>query len=111
MATMTNRMDLSERYRILLEELLDVCMPEVEVWVFGSRINGRSYDGSDLDLVLRGARAEEIPRTELSAFKHALSESKSPDSRRCARLGAHTSEVQQDIERDYVVLRNAHVAT
>ncbi len=27
--------------------------PEVEIWAYGSRVNGSAHEGSDLDLVLR----------------------------------------------------------
>ena len=35
-------------------------VPGVEVWAYGSRVNGESHDGSDLDLVLRGPALEPL---------------------------------------------------
>jgi predicted nucleotidyltransferase len=46
-------LDLPERYRQTLLELLQACLPDAEVWAYGSRINGKSHATSDLDLVLR----------------------------------------------------------
>ena len=37
----------------------------------GSRVNGRSHDGSDLDLVLRGPDLKEIPSGQLGDFEEA----------------------------------------
>ena len=51
---MTDRLDLPRRYREQLEALLSEHVPGVEVWAYGSRVNGRSHEASDLDLVLRG---------------------------------------------------------
>jgi uncharacterized protein len=46
-------LDLPERYRQELLELLQAFVPEAEVWAYGSRISGQSHATSDLDLVLR----------------------------------------------------------
>ena len=37
----------------MLVELLRRHVPEAEVWAYGSRVNGRSHDASDLDIVPR----------------------------------------------------------
>ena len=51
---MTDRLALLRRYRDQLEALLREHVPGVEVWAYGSRVNGKSHEGSDLDLALRG---------------------------------------------------------
>ncbi len=51
---MTEQLHLSAKHRRSLESLLREHLPHVEVWAYGSRVTGRSHDGSDLDLVLRG---------------------------------------------------------
>ncbi len=58
---MTDRLHLQPKHRKALEALLREHLPDVEVWAYGSRVNGRSHDGSDLDLVLRGPGLKEIP--------------------------------------------------
>ena len=57
---MTDRLALPPRYRDQLEALLSKHVPGVEVWAYGSRVNGESHDGSDLDLVLRGPALEPL---------------------------------------------------
>ena len=57
---MTDRLALPRRYLDQLEALLSEHVPDVEVWAYGSRINGESHEGSDLDLVLRGPALEPL---------------------------------------------------
>ena len=64
-----DRLDLPRRYRNQLEALLCEHLPGVEVWAYGSRVNGRSHDGSDLDLVLRGPGLHEIPVGQVADFE------------------------------------------
>ena len=102
---MVERLHLSERHCRALQALLREHLPGVEVWAYGSRVNGRSHDGSDLDLALRGPGLEEIPAKRLTAFKEAVRESTIPflvEARDWARL---PERFHREIEREYVVLR------
>ena len=47
---MTDRSDLPHRYKEELEALLRKPVPDVEVWVYGGRVNSGSHDGSEVDL-------------------------------------------------------------
>ncbi len=101
---MTDRLHLLPKYRRVLETLLRKYLPAVEVWAYGSRVNGRSHDGSDLDLVLRGPGLAEIPLGQLAEFEDAIRESNIPflvEARDWARL---PKLFHREIERDYVVL-------
>ena len=88
----------------MIEALLKEHLPGVEVWAYGSRVNGRSHDGSDLDLVLRGPRLKEIPAGKLGDFTEAVEESNIPffvEARDWARL---PERFHREIKRDHVVL-------
>ncbi len=101
---MTDRLHLSHRHREMLEELFRKRVPGVDVWAYGSRVNGRSHEGSDLDLVLRGRDLEEIPVEQLESLAEALRESSIPflvEARDWARLPA---SFHREIERKYVRL-------
>ena len=103
---MTERLHLKPKHREALQVLLRERLPNVEVWAYGSRVNGRSHDGSDLDLVLRGPGLEEIPAGQLADFEEAVQESTIPflvEARDWARL---TDRFHREIERNYVVLVN-----
>lgn len=101
---MTDRLHLPERHRRKIEVLLREYLPETEVWAYGSRVNGRSHDGSDLDLVLRGPGLKEIPAGRLADFEEAARESTIPflvEARDWARL---PERFQREIEREHVVV-------
>ena len=101
---MTERLHLAPRHQKMLVELLRRHVPEAEVWAYGSRVNGRSHDASDLDIVLRAPEHDRIPLRRLSALMDALSDSNIPflvDVRDWSRL---PDAFRREIERAYVVL-------
>ena len=75
---MTDRLRLAPRHRRILEALLRQHLPDTEVWAYGSRVNGRGHEGSDLDLALRGPGSEEISLDRLMRFEDAVRESTIP---------------------------------
>lgn len=101
---MADRLHLKLKHRRMLKDILRAHVPEVVVWAYGSRISGRSHDGSDLDLVLRSPELKEIPLSKLVELEEALRESTIPfliEARDWARLPA---SFHREIARDYVVL-------
>ncbi len=101
---MADRLHLQPKHREVLEALLREYLPDVEVWAYGSRVSGKSHDGSDLDLVLRGPGLEEIPIGQLGDFGEAVRESSIPflvEARDWARL---SERFHSEIERDHVAL-------
>ncbi len=104
---MDDRLSLSPRHRSKIEEILAAYAPGVEVWAYGSRVNGRSHPGSDLDLVLRGPGLEPLPIEMLAALHEAFHDSTIPffvETRDWAHL---PESFRAEIERDYVVLMAA----
>ena len=75
---MADRLHLPTRYRNEIEILVRRYVPDVEVWAYGSRVDGRSHAGSDLDLALRAPDLQPIPSRLLSALREALRESSVP---------------------------------
>ena len=101
---MAESLHLSSRHREEIEALLHKHLPGVEVWAYGSRVNGRSHDGSDLDLVLRSPKLAEIDISRLADFIEALQDSTIPflvEARDWARL---PKSFHCEIERAHVVL-------
>ncbi|WP_419949152.1 nucleotidyltransferase domain-containing protein [Candidatus Palauibacter sp.] len=104
---MPDRVHLPARHRRVLEALLREHLPDVEVWAYGSRVSGLGHDGSDLDLVLRGPKLEEITVDRLMDFEEAVRESTIPfivEARDWARL---PERFHREIEREHVVLLHA----
>ena len=101
---MAESLHLSSRHREEIEALLHKHLPDVEVWAYGSRVNGRSHDGSDLDLVLRSPQLAEIDISRLADFIEALQDSTIPflvEAHDWARL---PKSFRREIEREHVVL-------
>ena len=95
---------LSARHRATLEALLQEHLPDAEVWAYGSRVNGQSHDGSDLDLVLRGPGLAKIDAMRYADFIEAVEESSIPfvvEAHDWARL---PETFHRQIGRDYVIL-------
>ena len=101
---MADRLHLQPKHRKVLEALLREHLPGVEVWAYGSRVSGKSHDGSDLDLVLRGPGLAEIPIGQLGDFEAAVRESTIPflvEARDWTRL---PERFHREIAQDHVVL-------
>lgn len=52
-------------------------VPDAEVWAYGSRVNGESHEGSDLNLVVRGPGLEPLGGGFLNLLE-AIEESNIP---------------------------------
>ena len=101
---MTNRIHLQPQHRQVLESLLCEYLSGVEVWAYGSRVSGRSHNGSDLDLVLRSPNLKKIPVEQLANFQEALRESAIPFIVEAHDWVHLPEKFQREIERNYVVL-------
>ncbi len=104
---MTDRLDLPDRYRRQVEALRREHLPGIEVWAYGSRINGRSHPGSDLDLVLRGKDLKPVPFSKLSEVSKAFRESNIPFLVEVRNWAWLPESFHRQIERDHVVLLTA----
>ena len=107
MAETTGRLHLKPRHRAMIEALLKRHLPGVEVWAYGSRVNGRSHDGSDLDLVLRGPDLARIDTSRLSDFTEALRDSTIPFLVEARDWAGLPERFHREIERDHVVLTHS----
>ena len=104
---MTARLNVEPRHREQLERLLRERLPGVEVWAYGSRVNGRGHAGSDLDLALRAPGLRAIPLDALIGLRDALSDSAIPflvEARDWARM---PDSFHEEIERSHVVVVGA----
>ena len=101
---MTDRLALPQRHRDQLEALLREHVPDVEVWAYGSRVNGRSHDGSDLDLVLRGPGLEPLGYEYLELVE-ALEQSNIPILVQAHDWARLPESFHREIERDYVTIQ------
>ncbi len=54
---MSKDLHLPPNYHEQVVSILRRNAPEIEVWAYGSRVDGSSHDTSDLDLILRAPGA------------------------------------------------------
>ena len=101
---MTERLHLSPRHRAAIEAILRKHLPDVEVWAYGSRVTGRSHDGSDLDLVLRRPDGQEVPIDAFVDFEEALRGSNIPFLVEAHDWARVPQRFHREIERRHVVL-------
>ncbi len=89
------------------EELISIFLSideEFEIWAYGSRINGTSHKGSDLDLVLRTPDLSKLPAEKLSCIIEKIRDSNIPilvELRDWARI---PEEFRQNILQNYEVI-------
>jgi uncharacterized protein len=50
----------------------------LEVWAYGSRVNGKAHEGSDLDLVIRTPDLDKLPLDIFLDLKEKIQESNIP---------------------------------
>lgn len=61
----------------LLQIFSTVSLP-IEVWAYGSRVNGGAHEGSDLDLVIRSHNLQPLPFDVYSALTEQIRDSNIP---------------------------------
>lgn len=62
-----------------LINLFNACISvPIEVWAYGSRVNGSAHSASDIDLVIRGPKLQTINRDEFIQLKTKIKESNIP---------------------------------
>ena len=99
-----NELHLSAKHQTVVEALLREHLPGVEVWAYGSRVNGRSHDGSDLDLVLRRPGLNEVSLRCLGPLREFLRESSLPFLVDVRNWSSLPERFQRQIEREHFVL-------
>ena len=101
---MTDRLDLPRRYREQLEALLREHVPDVEVWAYGSRVNGKGHEASDLDIVLRGPALEPLGDGFFDLLE-AIENSNIPILVQAHDWAKLPESFHHEVERDYVVVQ------
>ena len=64
--------NLPSTYKTQLLNIISQHLPDVDILVYGSRINGRSHDGSDLDIALRTPDRQAISIEKIEQLTQAI---------------------------------------
>lgn len=103
---MNKDLHLPSDYHEQVVSILHRIAPEIEVWVYGSRVDGSNHDASDLDLVLRTPGLAPVSVSAISRLLDAFDESNLPvivDIHDWARLSeTYHEEIQRN---DYVLVQ------
>ena len=104
---MGDRLYLQERFRHEVDRILSKHVPDMEVWAYGSRVNGTAHEASDLDLVLRAHRLDPISVGRIEALREAFRESNIPIIVDVHDWAMIPESFHEEILADYVTLRGA----
>lgn len=69
---------LREKDKNTLLQIFSTIPIPVEVWAYGSRVNGTAHEGSDLDLVIRSHNLSRLPFDVFSAMVKRIRDSNIP---------------------------------
>ena len=69
---------LREKDKQTLNAIFSKIKTPVEVWAYGSRVNGTAHEGSDLDLVIRTADLTPLSYDEYALLREQITESNIP---------------------------------
>ena len=92
------------KHRQIIEAVLQKHLPDVEVWAYGSRANGKSHDGSDLDLVLRAKDLGKIIPAQIRQDTRRYYESTVPFVVEVRDWALLPESFHREIKREHVVL-------
>lgn len=69
---------LREKDKQTLLQIFSTSTLPIEVWAYGSRVNGTAHTGSDLDLVILSHNKQKLPADVFSELKEKINESNIP---------------------------------
>lgn len=72
------KLDLRPEWLETVQRLMALHLPDAEVFAYGSRVNGSSHEGSDLDLIARNPNDPTQPLSGFTALREAFAESNLP---------------------------------
>lgn len=103
-------LDLKPEDFAVVCKILERLVPEAEVWAYGSRVSGRSHEGSDLDLVVRNPRDPQRTFAHLYELREAFEESDLPFLVDVFDWAAIPEHFRRRIEQEHEVVRRAEAA-
>ena len=104
---MTTGVDLTASQRRDVLRLIQACLPDTEVWAYGSRVKQTSRPSSDLDLV---AFARSRQRRQVADLREAFEESNLPFRVDVLVWDDVPESFREEIQRERVVLTSSRTA-
>lgn len=94
-------MNLKPEYLKMLTNIFEEYCPKAEIWAYGSRVNGDSHNGSDLDLAVKSFNNSDCNIFEL---KNKISDSNIPFLVDILEFENLPESFQKEITKNYVVI-------
>lgn len=91
-------LDLQNKYKNFIINTISVQLPEVEIFIYGSRIQGKAQKYSDVDIAIKSG--SEIPIDKLLQIKAAFHDSSFPYKVDIVDLNALNKDFYKLIEND-----------
>jgi predicted nucleotidyltransferase len=94
-----------------VQAILKQYVPNMTIWAYGSRIQGKAHAGSDLDLVIINLEHPYAKQENLTLLRTAFHDSTLPIQVEILDWAAIPSTFQNEIKNAYVVLQTGQVGT
>lgn len=98
-------LDLDAKYLLEIKKILAEYVPHAVVWVYGSRVTGKSHAGSDLDLVIIDSKDPAAVSNNISALRNAFSESNIPILIDVLDWSVIPDSFKENIKQNYIVIQ------
>ena len=95
---------IREKDKLVLLNIFAALAIPVEIWAYGSRVNGTAHEGSDLDLVIRGDKLVPIPADVVGGLCENIKESNIPILVELRDWAYLPESFHRNIEKQYEVL-------
>jgi predicted nucleotidyltransferase len=95
---------LREKDKQTLLQLFSAVTIPIEIWAYGSRVNGSAHEGSDLDLVIRSENLKPLPLELYSELSEKIRDSNIPILVELRDWAMLPQSFHRNIEQQYEVL-------
>jgi type I restriction enzyme S subunit len=100
-------LDVSEKYKSIIKDILQRVAPGCEVRVYGSRVAGTSHPGSDLDIVVIGNGP--VHWMNMAKLRGEFEESNLPFSVDVLDWNSLPEQFRDTISRNYEVIQSSDI--
>ena len=95
---------IREKDKLNLIQIFNTANFPIEIWAYGSRVNGKAHAGSDLDLVIRSLNLHPIPKEITEDLIDKIRESNIPILVELRDWNSLPKSFHQNIEQNYEIL-------
>ena len=101
------KLDLEPDDQQQVKIILKQWAPNMEIWAYGSRVNGHSNDASDLDLVVRNPKCPQQPIEHLAQLKQTFKDSNLPIIVDLMDWASLPDSYRVEIKKRYIIIQSS----